>query len=376
MTEFVKFFRFKNWAWFLAAVLFPGCATTPAPKLVMPAAEQAVEMPVEAEAPNSGDYHLPHSTAAGHVRLAFVGDINLSRRIETLIDQRGKKWVLAACKPVFDKADLAVANLESPVGVGGSAYAQKSVYLKGRPDCLDALSYGGIGLVTLANNHILDFGPEVMNQTVDGLEKRGILYTGLVRPGDGRDRAVYVRYHGVRLAFLGYCSVCPREFAPGPGRAGVDVAMVRVMAPEVRRAKAKADFVIVLVHWGTEYFGTNPLQEKLAQALKEAGADVVIGAHPHVLQRVEWIDKTLVAYSLGNFLFDLQAPICRDSCILLVDLEKGKAPECKAVPVATVSDRPVPIETNTAQARRIIYILKNGFEYNGRKIWKKPVPFS
>lgn len=126
-----------------------------------------------------------------------------------LLQKKGPQWPFQACKPILDQADLVVANLESPVGKGGEKYTKKSVYLRGKTKDLDALAYGGIGLVTLANNHILDYGPKVMKQTVKGLEERGILYTGLAPEGGVAQEPIFVQVQGVTLAFLGFCSVCP-----------------------------------------------------------------------------------------------------------------------------------------------------------------------
>ena len=313
------------------------------------------------------DHHPARPDDPGHVCLAFVGDINLGRRVKDLLRRKGDPWVSEACKPILDGADLVVANLESPVGVGGKKYTRKSVYLKGKTQDLDALSYAGIGLVTLANNHVLDYGPEVMRQTVEGLDRRGILHTGLADAGEKSQEPVYVITQGVTLAFLGYCSVCPGKFEAEGKRPGVEVALSTVMIPEIKKARAKADFVVVLVHWGKEYYGTNALQKKLAQALQQGGADLVIGAHPHVLQKVQKMGKTLVAYSLGNFLFDLKYDACLNSCILLVDLWKGKPLQWKAVPLDLSSGRPEPLAEQTAQAVLIQKVLEKGYEYDGQR---------
>lgn len=322
--------------------------------------------PTAGSAPQAKDFHPALTPNPGHVRLAFMGDINLGRRVTGLLREKGEKWVFEAVKPVLDQADLAVANLESPVGDGGEEYVEKSVYLKGEPQDLDALSYSGLGLVTLSNNHVLDYGPDVMQQTVEGLNRRGILHTGLAFEGGRAQEPVYVTVQGVKLAFLGYCSVCPEEFYAKSSKPGVEVALPSVMAPEIRKAKKKADFVIVMVHWGTEYYGANDLQKRLAKSLHKAGADLVIGAHPHVLQQVQNLGKTLVAYSLGNYLFDLKnCDACMNGCVLLVDLVKGKKPEWKAVALDLRHGRPEPLDDETYQAKVIHAILKEGYEYNG-----------
>ncbi len=350
---------------FIAGAPGPGfCADIPLPESI-PITPNA--MPTPPPVPQAKDYHPALPVSSGHVRLAFMGDINLGRHMADLLKKNGDAWAFQACKPFLDQADLAVANLESPVGEGGEPYTKKSVYLKGRPRDLDALSYGGIGLVTLANNHVLDYGPEVTGQTTEGLARRGILYTGLTPSSGKAQNPVYVSVQGVTLAFLGYCSVCPGKFEAAKDRPGVEVALSSVMLPEIKRARKKADFVIVLVHWGTEYYGVNDLQKRLAQSLSKGGADLVIGSHPHVLQEVRYLGKTLVAYSMGDFLFDLTHAACQDGCLLLVDLQKGKKPEWKAVPLDLSSGRPEPLAGQNGQAQVIQQILAKGYDYNGRK---------
>jgi poly-gamma-glutamate synthesis protein (capsule biosynthesis protein) len=317
--------------------------------------------------PQSANFHPTQTPDPGHVKLAFVGDINLGRHNIPLIDQKGDAWVFEACKPIFDQSDLVVANLESPVGEGGEEYTPKSVYLKGRPQDLDALSYAGFSLVTIANNHVLDYGPEVSEQTEEGLDKRGILHVGLVPSSLRPQQPVYVAVQGVTLAFLGYCSVCPGKFEAKKDRPGVEVALSSVMLPEIAKAKKKAKYVIVLLHWGREYYGANALQEKLAKSLHEGGADLVVGAHPHVLQKIKMLGNTLVAYSLGNFFFDMKYAACQNSCILLVDLRKGKKPQWKVVPVDLSSGRPEPLAEDSEQAGVIQTILKKGYEYYGKR---------
>ncbi len=348
------------WVFFLFLMSFAFCKAEPILNIT-------TQSPTPYPPVQSKDYHPARIDDPGHVRLAFVGDINLGRHVKDLLRRKGDRWVSEACKPIFDDTDLVVANLESPVGVGGEKYTPKSVYLKGKTKDLDALSYAGIGLVTLANNHVLDYGPDVMRQTMEGLDRRGILHTGLTQSGEKSQEPVYVVTQGVTLAFLGYCSVCPGKFEAQGKRPGVEVALSTVMLPEIKKAKKKANYVIVLVHWGTEYYGTNALQKKLAKSLHQGGADLVIGAHPHVLQKVQKLGKTLVAYSLGNFIFDLKYDVCFNSCILIVDLWKGKTPQWKAVPLDLGSGRPEPLAEQNAQAVMIQKVLEKGYEYNGRR---------
>jgi poly-gamma-glutamate synthesis protein (capsule biosynthesis protein) len=318
----------------------------------------------------AADYRPKRPSTPGKVTLAFVGDVMFSRHVETLLDKKGYAWAFAAIKPVFDQADLVVANLESPVGEGGVPYAEKQVYLKGRPEALDALSLAGIEMVSLANNHILDYGPELAAQTRQELDARGIAYHGLVEEG-GDSKPVILERQGVKMAFLSFCSVCPAEFEARGKAPGVGVALPSVMNPQVRKAKEKADYVVVLIHWGQEYGGSNPLQAKLASGLEKAGADLVIGSHAHVVQEVALQGRTLVAYNIGNFLFDLNYEVSQDSMVLLVDLAPGKPPVFRVIPVGLQNHRPEPVDVESKQGKRILKIAEEGYDYNGKKKYEE-----
>lgn len=311
----------------------------------------------------------PVACAGAPVRIAFLGDIVLSRRVALKAQEMGWPWMTDAVKPALAGADLVVANLESPAGLGGVPYAQKEVYLRASPSSLEALKALGVGVVSLANNHILDYGPEVLTQTLAGLDGLGIAHCG-VEEGPGQaQRPALARVRGLRFAFLGYCSVCPGEFAARGRAAGVAVALPSVMRPGIRAARAQADLVVVMPHWGQEYWGVNALQRKLAASAFEAGADWVVGSHPHVLQQVRLQGKNLVAFSLGNFMFDLSYPVAQDSAILWVTLEEGKPPVWSATPLDLSTGRPVPMEGGSQGAERVQSILDRGYEYHGAKAY-------
>jgi poly-gamma-glutamate synthesis protein (capsule biosynthesis protein) len=308
----------------------------------------------------------PSSTpsASKSVRLAFMGDVMLSRRVGKLLDVKGAEWALDACKAALSDCDLAIANLESPVGTGGKKSPVKTIHFRGNPEHLDALTHAGIGMVSLSNNHILDYGPDVLDQTITALEERGILHFGVRYPDDPHDMAEYVMIGEMTLAFLGYCAVCPTSFAATGKRAGLRFTNLSTMVRDVKWAKKKADFVIVMPHWGLEHKDSTGYQRKMALGLSEAGADLVIGSHPHVLQRITRVGKdgrTLLAYSLGNFLFDMKCRGCKDSCILKVDLEKGKRIRARFVPISGDTGRPEPVDPGSARGKRIKTTLLKGF---------------
>lgn len=308
--------------------------------------------------------------------IAFVGDVNFTGRIGDAMAQNGVNWAFEGVTEPLEAADLTVANLESPAGIGGAKYCDKRVYFRADPDNLDALVYAGFDLVSLANNHALDYGPDVLKQTMAALDQRDIKYAGIVSSNKERNKPVIIDIKGVKVAFLSYCNACPSEFGPRSGTAGVSVGLgewIRKQVAETR--KQGVDFIIAMPHWGSEYFGVDKNQRYTCRVMREAGVDVIIGAHPHVLQQVEMVDHTLVAWSLGNFLFPMGWFISLDSAILNVHLEKGKPITWDVTPVNLKSGRPQIEVKNSPVYKRIKYITSKGYEYNNKRGWPEHGPW-
>lgn len=311
------------------------------------------------------------------VTLAFVGDVNFTGRIGDAMALNGASWAFEGVREELGSADYAIANLESPAGIGGAKYCEKRVYFKADPNHLDALVDAGIDMVSLANNHALDYGPDILRQTRDALDKRGIAYVGIRDNNKSHYMPRIVKIKGLTIAFFGYCNACPTEFGPRSNTAGVNVGMGKMIKEQVMLVKHyfNPDFIIAMPHWGSEYFGVDKNQEYTARMMREAGVDVIVGAHTHVLQKVEMIDKTLVAWSLGNFLFPMRWQISLDSAILMVTLEKGKLPSYDTIPISLDTNRPIRQFGEDEAYARINYILKHGYEYNNERKWPKHGPW-
>ena len=206
---------------------------------------------------------------------------------------RDKVWQpFAALQPVLQSSDITAANLESPLSdapVLTSGYA-----LCAPPAQVEALKNARFNLLTLANNHILDCGVTGLNQTHLTLQSAGLLSAG------PELQPVFLDNHGQRFAFLALDDISS------------EVELSEVF-PVLQSAASRSDWVIISIHWGGEYQpGPSPRQRKLAGELINAGADVIIGHHPHVIQPMEEIIRVdekktgLVFYSLGNAIFDQQ----------------------------------------------------------------------
>jgi len=224
-------------------------------------------------------------------------------------------------QPRLSSADVAIVNLEMAITERGEPYDKEFVFRAPRSAAL-TLAAAGVDVVSLANNHVLDFGPEGLEDTISVLDEVGIL-----RPGAGSNNAeayaprVLTLDNQIRVAFVSASAVIPGGFAAGaerPGVADAKWAIPRVLAA-VRAAAAGNDVVVVSVHWGAER-ETCPSEEQrdLARQLIEAGANIILGHHPHVLQPIETFDRTVIAYSLGNFAWHPRYGITGDTGVLEV----------------------------------------------------------
>jgi poly-gamma-glutamate synthesis protein (capsule biosynthesis protein) len=245
--------------------------------------------------------------------LALVGDVMLGRGVAQELDG---DWEAAftEVQPWLAEADLAFANLESPLTTAPLSPTEGAYDLRAPPEAIAALRAAGFDIVSLANNHALDADETGLAQTIATLDTAGI--TGLV------DWSASTMYH-----FLAFDD----SIAPLDVKAASDAVA----------AAAKRANVVVSIHWGGEYQAApGPRQRAVARALADAGAKIIVGHGPHVLQRVEWIEETLVAYSLGNFLFDQPYPVdCRWGAILRVTLQSNRVVAVTAVPTIVEQGR-------------------------------------
>ncbi len=242
-------------------------------------------------------------------------------------------------EPYLASADLALANLESPL-TDVPVQTQSAYALCAAPGNVEYLQEAGFDLLALANNHSLDCGSKGLSETESALKAAGLGFIG----AGPVDRSI----HGVRLVFLAFDATA--QFDP-------DAA-----AQAVREAGATGAVVVVAVHWGAEYqSGASAAQKQIAERLAEAGAALIWGHHPHVLQPAEWIDhgRTLVFYSLGNALFDQYGlDSIRRSALVKVRLDAQGVEEFKAVPFVIDVPGSRIVEAGEADAQMIVEYFK------------------
>ncbi|MDD5328653.1 MAG: CapA family protein [Sulfuricella sp.] len=237
------------------------------------------------------------------VRLIFAGDVMLDDGPGRVI-QSGRD-PLAPFAAALAAADYRIGNLECSVATVGHAIDNKIYTFRAHPRVMNVLR-GRFDALGVANNHSGDYGQAAFVQTLSLLEQNGIAAFG-----GGRDLArahapLWIERKGLRIAVLGYDEFKPRSFEAGPDWAGVAWSEDSQVVADIRAARAAgADLVIPFMHWGWEReLDPSERQRQLARTMIDAGADMVIGGHPHVTQGAEYYKGRLIVYSLGNFVFD------------------------------------------------------------------------
>jgi poly-gamma-glutamate synthesis protein (capsule biosynthesis protein) len=244
------------------------------------------------------------SAPAEEVVINAVGDIMLAGRWAATIRETGYDAPFSATAAELAKGDINLGNLESPIAIGGSEFIAKRYRFRAEPGLAPALARAGFNLVTLANNHSMDFGGQALTETMHNLEAAGIDWIGAGENLAEARKMALCSVKGVKIAFLGYSLTRPFEFFAGGHRPGTTPGWESIFVKDIVRARKEADYVIVSFHWGKEGDETvQPYQRATAHKAIDAGADAVIGHHPHCLQGVERYKNGIIFYSLGNFAF-------------------------------------------------------------------------
>ncbi|MFA6228250.1 MAG: CapA family protein [Patescibacteria group bacterium] len=271
---------------------------------IFPLAKQLTGAPLTALPPKSDS--LPAEPKQATATLIFGGDVMLSRNVgQKMAKYQDWSWPFANIAGLLADADLTVINLESPFTIGGSHLVKTGSFsFNADPQALAGLAQAGIDVVALANNHILNQGKKGVIDTQKLLTANGIAFAGAGLNESEAGRPAIKEINGIKFGFLSYAY--PNDYsvagASTPGLAGMDISK---MTTAVANLKTEADLVAVLMHAGIEYVNTpNKQQVAFAHAAIDAGADLVIGHHPHWAQTVEIYNGKPIVYSLGNLIFD------------------------------------------------------------------------
>ena len=285
------------------------------------------------------------------ITLSFAGDIMFEKMIADDVKRNGAEAVFTEVAPLLQNDDLTYANLESAASTRGKAYDKKYTF-RMDPTILPAMRSAGIEAVSLANNHALDFGQQALRDTLDNLAAADITAVGAGKNFTEASAAQYFTIKGIRIALIAASRVLPTAAwiadEQRPGMLGA--YHMPAITKAVKAARKEADLLIIYFHWGIER-QTLPAdsQRQLAKSAIDAGADLVIGSHPHVLQGFGSYQGKLIAYSLGNFIF---YNVRKESLILQTDFQGGKLLAARAIPCEIRNGRPYIVQDSNAKAKR------------------------
>jgi poly-gamma-glutamate capsule biosynthesis protein CapA/YwtB (metallophosphatase superfamily) len=279
----------------------------------------------------------PTATPNRPVTLAFTGDVMFGRTVNTHMLATGKDdpYPFTHTANFLRTFDLTIGNLECVVSrLGTPVDKPRPFLLRGDPLAYNRLIHAGFDVVSVANNHSGDYGKEAFLDEILTLPRHGITPVGGGRNKREAHTPVFRTVHNTTIGFLAYDEIGPSSFAATattPGHAWLNEENVRLDVPVAHK---QADFVIVFMHWGTEYATSfNDQQRHLAQVAIDSGADLVVGAHPHVVEPYEYYRGRPIIYSLGNFVFDyMDAEVVRRGNILTLTLDKSRLLNWNLVP--------------------------------------------
>ncbi len=289
------------------------------------------------------------------VTLTAMGDIMLSRNVAAKIKENGTDYPFQEIAP-YIKADIVFANLECPI-TAGPIVPTGSMIFHADPGVESALKKAGFTMLSLANNHTMNYGAKGLNDTFKLLQAVGIQYVGAGKDSDEASAPVYVEKNGIKFAFLGYndADVVPDNYFATTTTTGTNRMDVVKMQEAVKAAKKNADIVIVSLHSGTEYKTPNSHQIEFDHAAIDAGAELVIGHHPHVLQRVEKYKGKYIMYSLGNFVFDQMFSLeTRQSVITKTTFTKQGLEKIEFTPVMIYDYAQPRVTTDESEKKAIL----------------------
>lgn len=249
----------------------------------------------------------------GPAALLFAGDIYLSDHVLNAYQKGGGiEGVLdGGFRQAIDGADIFMANQEFPFSSRGTPESDKQFTFRLPEEKVSMMQEIGVDIVALANNHALDYGEEALLDTCKTLDQAGILHVGAGENLEAAKRLEVVEAGGRTFGFLAASRVFPKaDWAAGPDHAGMLTAYdSTVLLEEIKKARESCDFLTVYVHWGIERNTEHEsYQRELGRQYIDAGADLVIGSHPHVLQGIEYYKGKPIVYSLGNFIFGSSIP--------------------------------------------------------------------
>lgn len=311
------------------------------------------------------------SLAKRYVEVVAGGDVMLGHWTLEYLQREGADYPFRKIRHLFDGADIVFANLEAPFADSGTA-AEKAFTFRVPTQYASALRDVGFNFVSLANNHILDYGLDGLQQTLQALQRNGLAWAGAGLTRDAAWEPAIFHTPAGKVAGLAFSMTLPHEFWATDSTGGTAYPYESRLVNVLDSLEQEVDFIIVSFHWGTEKKeAPNDYQIYYARLAIDHGADLVLGHHPHVLQGFELYRNRLIAYSLGNLAFSSYSRVAVDGVLLRAVLQPEGLLFAQLYPlnVNNVEVEFQPQPADSAQRARIIGKLDSlSLVLNGRDI--------
>ncbi|PCI19526.1 hypothetical protein COB64_03620 [Candidatus Wolfebacteria bacterium] len=275
------------------------------PFLASVAASQSIEIAPEIErAPATFPTQVSRNIN-NELSLMFVGDIMLDRGVKKSVDKNFDGDISALFKHMvlLQSADILFGNLEGPVSDKGTDLGNKYSF-RMDPQALPALKNAGFDILSFANNHVGDWGRTAFEDTLERLKENNLLFAGAGRNSKEAEEPRIITKNGITVGYLAFSDLGPSWIAAKGDTSGILLANNPHFEEIISNAAAQVDALVVSFHWGNEYKPHSSRQTKLSHQAIDAGAKLIIGHHPHIIQDTEEYKNGIIAYSLGNFIFD------------------------------------------------------------------------
>ncbi len=320
-------------------------------------------------------YSFWERQSANSPKVAFlaVGDIMLSREVGEKIVKYGPYYPFNQIQSFLTQESLVFGNLECPISLRGTRSPLSQSNFRANTVAVEGLARAGFKVLSLANNHIYDYGGVAVEDTIKHLKEKDIYTIGMGRSFEEARTPVIISMANIKLAFLAYTSAYnatdpKHEYMAPP-------INLRWIEDDIHKAKSKANVCIVSLHFGYENVGyPSPECRQQARQIIEYGADLVLGHHPHVIQGLEFYKGGVIAYSLGNFVFDNLNKWKRESFILRPIFDINGIQKIELLPI-WINNEYQPQVASEEIAANIIYKIKQLSQYiqdgsSDKKFWE------
>ena len=267
--------------------------------------------------------------------ILFTGDILIANGV---IDEMQNKGINYPFKNIADELrgyDIVFGNLETPITSEGTPYTDKAYTFSLDPQLAACLRWIKLDIVSISNNHIMDYGDTGMHDTISKLDDMNILHTGAGNNLDEARKPVFFQMADTEVVVLAYCARPPEDFYADEKKAGVAPLKLDSVIEDIKRYKGDDTVIIVSLHWGIEQTSApQSYQRRTAYSIIKAGADAIIGHHPHWPQGIEMYRNRPIIYSLGNFINGFYNEVEKDNIFAALHFNRKELSRVELIPVA------------------------------------------